>query len=247
MKRKITNIIIFTNLVLLTGCSIFKKKDTAKKIQIEEIDPIENVNNLDSLSDTNTVIFDNTDNNYNIIEGKSIFVDDEDISTDSDFQDNNLNESSDDSITAPELHDPLNDTIIPIKTIQENNQNNIDTIESSKKHIGTVQYAFNAYKEIKKEFKSELHYITSTINTMLQVNPNLLIIIEGHACNSEGSERYNIELSNKRALTMKNYIINNTNINPENLSVFGCGTSHLIVYGNRAEQSPNRRAEIFTL
>ena len=76
-------------------------------------------------------------------------------------------------------------------------------------------------------------------------NPNAKIIIEGHACNSCGSERYNLDLSNNRALAIKDKIIQNTSINADNISVFGCGTSHLIVHGGRSEQSPNRRVEIF--
>lgn len=250
MKKKITNAIIFTNLVFLTGCTLFKKKDTLQKETIEEIDKVQNNSNIDQDSDQESIEFDNTENNYNIIEGKSIFVDNENISFESELQDENLN-TTENLFNTPsktsELEDPLNDSIISTNAIIENNKNNMDTIKSSKKHIGTVQYAFNVYKEIRKEFKPELHQIINSISTMLQINPNLQIIIEGHACNSEGSERYNIELSHKRAESIKDYIVNNTNINPENISVFGCGTSHLIVYGNRSEQSPNRRAEVFTL
>ncbi len=83
------------------------------------------------------------------------------------------------------------------------------------------------------------------IQREIDKNQNTTVIIEGHACNSCGSERYNLELSNNRAITIKNKILKNTSISPEKLSVFGCGTSHLIMHGGRVEQGPNRRVEIF--
>jgi OOP family OmpA-OmpF porin len=118
-------------------------------------------------------------------------------------------------------------------------------IEKKKNHLQTLLFDFDRYECIKPEYENSLKGAIAQIQVHLKNNPNAHIIIEGHACNSCGSERYNLELSNKRADTIKNKIIESGEISNDKLSVFGCGTSHLIVHGSRHEQSPNRRVEIF--
>jgi outer membrane protein OmpA-like peptidoglycan-associated protein len=235
MKKKITNCFIVTNILLLTGCKFWQKK---KPIEPEkEIVIIEDAGGIRGNA-CNTIEFDNVDNVYNIIESKSIFSDD-----DSDLTVDNDDIESDGSDKGT-IESTTNQTI---KNATSYNSVKVEDIENAKKHIGTVQFAFNVYKNVRSEFQAELDQIVSIINAMVNINPDLKVIIEGHACNSEGSERYNIELSNKRAVSMKDYIINKTGIKEENISVFGCGTSHLIVYGDRYQQSPNRRSEIFVI
>lgn len=240
MKKKIMHGIIFTNIFLLTGCKFWSKKkplvDKNSEVVVQDNEKANYVDQPDMIN------FDNVGCDYNVIESKSIFADDDDNNLVNLKDESSLNDSSENN-----AGNSLGDALILDQKIVENNRFNIENIEVAKKHIGTVHYAFDVYKTILKESQNELHQIISTINTMFELNPNLQIIIEGHACNSEGSERYNIELSNKRALMMQEYIINNTQVKHDNISVFGCGTSHLIVYGDRTQQSPNRRAEIFVI
>lgn len=56
----------------------------------------------------------------------------------------------------------------------------------------------------------------------LTVNPSLNILIQGHS-SASGTEKYNQVLSEKRAATVKNYLINMGNIDSERLTTIGYG------------------------
>ena len=93
--------------------------------------------------------------------------------------------------------------------------------------------------DIKEEFNSNL----SNIVDVLQKNPNMNIRIEGHTDNI-GSMEYNIDLSQKRAQAVKNYLVGK-GINESRVSIVGFGYKKPIAPNDTEEgRSLNRRAEI---
>ena len=71
------------------------------------------------------------------------------------------------------------------------------------------------------------------------------IVVTGHACDFAGSEEYNLQLSDKRAKQMAEWIIHNTGIKEDDIIYFGCGTSRKVCDGGKEAQSANRRAEVY--
>jgi outer membrane protein OmpA-like peptidoglycan-associated protein len=71
------------------------------------------------------------------------------------------------------------------------------------------------------------------------------IIIEGHS-DSFGSEEYNLDLSRRRAGTVKAWLVTMMNIPPDRIAARGFGKSRLIApeSGTIEEQQINRRVEI---
>ncbi|MFT6208186.1 MAG: OOP family OmpA-OmpF porin [Colwellia sp.] len=70
---------------------------------------------------------------------------------------------------------------------------------------------------------------------------NTSVVIEGHS-SAKGSEKYNLMLSQKRADTIKNLLINKFSIDASRLSAKGFGETQLIAQGTSlADNSVNRR------
>jgi len=93
--------------------------------------------------------------------------------------------------------------------------------------------------DTKEEFDSNL----SNIVDVLQKNPNMYIRIEGHTDNI-GSMEYNIDLSQKRARAVKNYLVGK-GINESRVSIVGFGYKKPIAPNDTEEgRALNRRAEI---
>jgi OOP family OmpA-OmpF porin len=70
---------------------------------------------------------------------------------------------------------------------------------------------------------------------------NTSVVIEGHS-SATGSEKYNLMLSQKRADTIKNLLINKFSIDASRLSAKGFGETQLIAQGTSlADNSVNRR------
>jgi OmpA-OmpF porin, OOP family len=92
---------------------------------------------------------------------------------------------------------------------------------------------------IKEEFDSNL----SNIVDVLQKNPNMSIRIEGHTDNIASME-YNIDLSQKRAQAVKNYLVKR-GIEESRVSTVGFGFKKPIASNDTEEgRALNRRAEI---
>lgn len=73
------------------------------------------------------------------------------------------------------------------------------------------------------------------------------VVIEGHADNAAGTRAYNLQLSQKRAQTVADWLIEH-GIPQRAIKVVGRGAEMLIVpTGNKNEQAPNRRVEIYTI
>jgi outer membrane protein OmpA-like peptidoglycan-associated protein len=83
------------------------------------------------------------------------------------------------------------------------------------------------------------------LGELIRRNPKATFRIEGHT-DSVGSREYNLELSLRRALAVKTWLIEALRINPDRIETIGFGPDKLLVPANRSieEQQPNRRVEI---
>ena len=86
------------------------------------------------------------------------------------------------------------------------------------------------------------------LGLLIQKNPNSTFIIEGHT-DSTGPEDYNMELSRKRAASVKRWLVSNLSIPGETLKIQAFGESRPLTDPNQGvdEQSLNRRVEIVIL
>ncbi len=108
--------------------------------------------------------------------------------------------------------------------------------------IETIYFGFNRYS-IAPEHKTSLQRTTQTLREML--SPEQMIVVEGHACNSAGSPRYNTMLSEKRAKEVASYLVQ-AGIPQEQIRVVGRGSEmRKVPTGNREQQAPNRRVEFY--
>ncbi len=80
---------------------------------------------------------------------------------------------------------------------------------------------------------------------LIMRSPGAQVIIEGHS-DSVGSFEYNMTLSQRRALSVKNWLTSNFNIDPAQISTTGYGNTRLIApaTGDIDSEAINRRVEI---
>ncbi len=120
----------------------------------------------------------------------------------------------------------------------------IVSLNEQKNGLKTTYYAFNQYK-LTPDQKAGLDLNVKQIKTALSSDPSCQFIVEGHACNSAGSNSYNLALSNHRGTEYKNHLVQN-NVPAKALKVVGRGAEMLIVpTGSAEEQAPNRRVEVY--
>ncbi len=83
------------------------------------------------------------------------------------------------------------------------------------------------------------------LGRLIQRNPQSVFRVEGHT-DSFGGDQYNMELSQRRAETVKTWLIQNMNIDADRVQTQGYGKTRLIVPAERSveEQQLNRRVEI---
>jgi len=83
------------------------------------------------------------------------------------------------------------------------------------------------------------------LGRLIQRNPQSVFKVEGHT-DSFGSDHYNLDLSQRRAETVKSWLVEYMSINPDRIQTQGYGKSRLLVPGDRSvdEQQLNRRVEI---
>lgn len=94
--------------------------------------------------------------------------------------------------------------------------------------------------ELKESAKIGLMKLTLLIDK----NPNLYCWIEGHT-DLIGGEQFNLELSQKRAEAVKDYLVRSMQIDPDRIITRGFGKSQPLVNAGDADaQAPNRRVEI---
>ena len=94
------------------------------------------------------------------------------------------------------------------------------------------------------KIKGESYQTLKEIGQLLTDDPKLRVSIEGHT-DSDGTDEYNMTLSQKRAASVKNYLIANYKIAPERLESKGWGESKPIDKNNTPEgKANNRRVEL---
>ena len=97
------------------------------------------------------------------------------------------------------------------------------------------------------KIKGESYKTLADIGALLTDNPTLRLSIEGHT-DSDGTDEYNMTLSQKRAASVKNYLVANYKIAPERLESKGWGESKPIDKNNTPEgKANNRRVELVKL
>ena len=160
--------------------------------------------------------------NENSLNRESIFADEEDDSEDLEIYEKSENKN--------------------IAKVYDNNE-----VNEKQRKVGTLYFNFNVRNKLRDDQNSEFKRIKEEISEIVAENKNAKFLIIGHACNSEGTEEYNMQLSDDRATTVKKMIIKNNGIDKQSISSCGRGISELIVFGNKKEQALNRRVEIFIL
>jgi OOP family OmpA-OmpF porin len=82
---------------------------------------------------------------------------------------------------------------------------------------------------------------------LMESVPTSTAVVEGHADKRPTSKRqYNIDLSERRANTVRSYLLNNSNIRPERISAKGYGFDVPLVPNTTEENMQrNRRVEIY--
>lgn len=93
--------------------------------------------------------------------------------------------------------------------------------------------------------RKEAEHSLSQLGTLIWKNNQASFRIEGHT-DSFGSDDYNDQLSLRRAEAVKAWLIQNSGLDPRNITTAGLGKKHLLAPGSGsvAEQQLNRRVEI---
>ncbi len=95
--------------------------------------------------------------------------------------------------------------------------------------------------------KPESNGTLNDIAKVLKETPNMNIKIVGHT-DSDGDDTKNLELSQRRAISVKNALSNNFGITADRFQTDGAGESMPLVPNTTAEQkSKNRRVEFIKI
>jgi OOP family OmpA-OmpF porin len=109
-----------------------------------------------------------------------------------------------------------------------------------------VYFEFNK-SDIKPESYSVLDGGAETIKTVFAGNPDVKIEVQGHT-DSKGSDAYNLDLSNRRANSVKDYLVINHGLNPNRLMARGYGESRPVASNDSdAGRAKNRRVEFVVI
>lgn len=115
------------------------------------------------------------------------------------------------------------------------------TNTAERKGVGfPIAFDYNS-SEIKPEGKSFLDELGKSLSS----TKNSVLIIEGHT-DAFGSDKYNLFLSERRARSVKNYLVENFNILPQRLRTTGLGESKPYDSINPYDKK-NRRVEFFSV
>lgn len=116
--------------------------------------------------------------------------------------------------------------------------------EESKKQFHTLYFDFNK-DYLKPSEESKLNQDVDEAKKMIKKGKT--IVIEGHACHSAGSRAYNMAISERRARFVASKFAE-AGINPAHIKIAPRGQEMPIVkHGNKEQQAPNRRVEIFAI
>lgn len=117
-------------------------------------------------------------------------------------------------------------------------------VKQTQAHVNLkIEFEVNSYM-----IKASSYKVLAELSKALQ-SPALLnksFLINGHT-DSDGDPDYNLKLSLRRALSVKQYLLTQKDILPERLTVIGYGESiPLVKNNNRYNKQINRRVEIVT-
>jgi len=108
----------------------------------------------------------------------------------------------------------------------------------------TIYYNFDRY-EIRPDQQMALDDNAAKIKDATKQGKT--VMLEGHACTAGGSAKYNMTLSEKRAKTAKDYLVNK-GVPANKLKTVGRGSEMCkITSGSIEQQAPNRRVEFYIL
>ena len=254
MNRKFLAIWLISTSLFFSGCLWKKKIDTNIKENIEN----KNNEKVESKEQTNIIKKESFENKtldiFSDINDNDLDIYTESIDEDSSYDKKSIFEDDDSEINQLIMNENLekeeSNKYINEKSFYDENISNEKEINTKNEKqlikIGTLYFDIDIFKTISAGQDNAYKLIIKSINDYLlkNNNDNLEIIIKGHACDSAGSESYNLHLSDKRALSIKKKIMKN-NIKNITISSYGCGCTEKLVDGNREEQSINRRIEIF--
>ncbi|MCZ4273285.1 OmpA family protein [Maritalea porphyrae] len=93
------------------------------------------------------------------------------------------------------------------------------------------------------QVQPQFHKVLTAVATILQRYPKTLVDIYGHT-DSTGSDQYNMDLSNRRAMSVANYV-SGVGVDPRRVYVTGYGeTQPIATNSTEAGKAANRRVEI---
>jgi outer membrane protein OmpA-like peptidoglycan-associated protein len=94
------------------------------------------------------------------------------------------------------------------------------------------------------QLRSESHATLAEVGGMLQEYPDLRLSIEGHT-DSQGDESFNLDLSDRRAASVRRYLVEEFGIDPNRLSSRGLGETQPVASNDTPEgRQQNRRVEL---
>jgi outer membrane protein OmpA-like peptidoglycan-associated protein len=109
---------------------------------------------------------------------------------------------------------------------------------SPNKLLKPIYFDFDKFN-LRRDQNSVLNFDLKILND----NPELFILLGGHT-DERGTREYNLELSSKRANTIKTYLVSK-GIDPERITVYSYGKDYLLKTGHSEEdQKYNRRVDI---
>lgn len=101
-----------------------------------------------------------------------------------------------------------------------------------------VYFSLNSY-----QLNQQGKRLVASLADYLLKSPSSRIIIEGH-CDERGTREYNIALGQKRADSVKNYLVS-LGVSPQNLSAVSFGKERLEVFGNDFKSHRSNRRAVF--
>jgi outer membrane protein OmpA-like peptidoglycan-associated protein len=107
--------------------------------------------------------------------------------------------------------------------------------------IDTIKFGFNE-DFVREEALEALDEVGEAIEKILAAHPGEVFLVEGHT-DAVGSDQYNLELSKRRAESVRQALTTYYNINPRNLEIAGYGEAYLRIQTVEAEEE-NRRVTI---
>jgi outer membrane protein OmpA-like peptidoglycan-associated protein len=107
--------------------------------------------------------------------------------------------------------------------------------------IDTVTFGFNE-DWVREEQLDNLDRIGAILEEILAAHPHEVFMIEGHT-DAVGTDEYNLDLSRRRAVAIKEALTQYYEIRPENLETIGYGEEYLKIRTEDPEEE-NRRISI---